>query len=88
MGHFSNGTEGMMYQEEYCERCLNYRDKDDGRGYGCPIWDAHLIADFQNKDHRYILDVLIPIDERKFNEKCAAFLFDGKDHDTIEMFEV
>ncbi len=42
MGYFSNGCEGADYQTRYCERCVNYRDLHDGRGVGCPIWDAHL----------------------------------------------
>ena len=43
MAYFPNGTAGTMYQERYCCRCLNYRDKGDGRGPGCAVWDAHLL---------------------------------------------
>ncbi len=37
MGTFSNGTEGEIYQEQYCLKCINYKD------YGCPIWDLHFL---------------------------------------------
>lgn len=43
MGHFSSGTEGMDYQERYCFNCINWRDLGDGRGPGCPVWDAHYL---------------------------------------------
>ena len=35
MGSFSNGTEGEIYQEEYCYKCIH----EDG----CPIWDLHFL---------------------------------------------
>ena len=42
MGYFSNGTEGLNYQEHFCFRCKNRRDRKDGLGVGCPIWDLHI----------------------------------------------
>ena len=47
MGYFSNGTEGMIFTEMFCERCVNWRDLDDNRGPGCPIWDAHLMFAYE-----------------------------------------
>lgn len=34
MGYFSNGTQGMDYQERYCSRCVH-----DGK---CAVWFAHM----------------------------------------------
>lgn len=97
MAYFPNGTAGTMYQERYCCRCLNYRDKGDGRGLGCAVWDAHILFDthYTPKEggppkptrESHVLDVLIPRAEDKCdNEECAMFLDDGKDHDTLPLF--
>ena len=63
MGYFSNGTEGEMFQEAFCERCVNWRDLDDGRGPGCPVWDAHLTFAYEEcnseSNAKTILDMLI-----------------------------
>ena len=64
MGYFSNGTEGLIFQETYCERCLNWRDLDDGRGPGCPVYDSHLLYAYElcnAGDHpgKVLLDLLI-----------------------------
>lgn len=67
MGYFSNGTEGMMYQEEYCAHCLHESN--------CAVWDAHMLLNYDecnNKDS--ILHMLIPRDEKGFNAKCKMFL--------------
>ena len=79
MGYFANGTEALMYQEKYCFNCINYRDKNDGRGPGCPIWDLHFLYDYElcnDKENigKIMLDVLIPMTEEGYNEKCAMFL--------------
>src|SRR5690554_3287 len=34
VGYFSNGTEGMMYEEQYCDKCLHQKY--------CPIWLLHM----------------------------------------------
>ena len=34
MGYFSNGTEGMMYEEEYCDKCWHGGDN------ACAVWLA------------------------------------------------
>lgn len=56
MGYFSNGTEGMAYENEYCEGCVNWkpRMKPDGtpdKGTeGCEIWDLHSLYNYdQNR---------------------------------------
>lgn len=37
MGYFPNGTSGMMYEEEYCDRCAHQRG-------GCAVWLAHMLV--------------------------------------------
>lgn len=46
MGYFSNGSEGLDFQGQFCFQCVNWRDLDDGRGEGCPIWDLHLLWNY------------------------------------------
>ena len=64
MGYFSNGTEGELFRESYCYRCVNWRDLDDNRGPGCPIMDAHHLfarEECNNESNaKTILDMLIP----------------------------
>ena len=50
MGYFSNGTEGLIFTDYYCSRCVNWRDLNDGRGPGCPVWDAHIIYAYEECD--------------------------------------
>lgn len=61
MGYFSNGTEGMKYQEEYCNNCIHLSNEG-----GCPILDIHFCYNYEQndkdkKDIRYILEMLIPM---------------------------
>lgn len=85
MGYFSNGTEGMAFQERYCFHCRNWRDLEDGRGEGCPIWDAHLLYSYElcnsETPGKVILDMLIPRTLIKASDglpvpdnECAMFL--------------
>jgi hypothetical protein len=70
MGYFSNGTEGMDYQEQWCRRCVHDVNQD------CPVWLAHLIHNYKecnNPDS--ILHLLIPRSEDKCsNLKCGLFI--------------
>ena len=43
MAYFSNGTEGMMYEEEHCEKCKNFKIRDADVP-SCPILDAHFFG--------------------------------------------
>ena len=79
MGYFSNGTEGGAYQSEYCFRCANRRNKKDGCGFGCAIWDLHLQYSYKlansKADSKKMLDFLIPLDAKGcFNKECRMFL--------------
>ena len=86
MGHFSNGTEGMMYEEAWCDRCRFNADEDNA----CPVMIAHLLYDYdlsQDKEHpgKVILDLLIPIGEDGFNEQCRMFAEEPEDNQ-LDMF--
>jgi hypothetical protein len=77
MGYFSNGTEGMGYQEAYCLHCRNWRDLHDGRGEGCAVWDAHLAYNSE-KDKEPVLNALIPRCVDGSNAQCLMFLPEPK----------
>ena len=67
MGSFSNGTEGMIYQEQWCFNCVNYKD------YGCPIWDLHLlwVSDAVSARNVEYADTYV---SDKFKEQSPAFV--------------
>jgi len=71
VGYFSNGTEGMMYEEEWCNKCLHRE--------GCPIWMAHMIHNYDECNNKEsILHMLIPIEDNGVgNKKCAMFVDRG-----------
>jgi hypothetical protein len=68
MAYFSNGSEGMDYEEEFCSKCLHKN--------GCAVWTAHMLHNYKecnNEDS--ILHILIPRSEGDLaNEKCAMFI--------------
>lgn len=66
MGHFSNGTDGEMYQEKYCFRCVHWSDE-----FGCPVWFVHELH-VGEADWKPTLDKLIPM-EGLFSGKCYTF---------------
>ncbi len=72
MAYFSNGTEGEMYKEQWCERCIH-----DGHGENaCPVWTMHLTYNydqFENPDVKAILHQLIPRNGIH-NEQCSMFV--------------
>lgn len=75
MGYFSNGTEGEMYQCEWCVDCIH--DDPENEIY-CPIWGLHLemnYAECNNKES--ILHRLIPREELVGNGKCVMFVKEG-----------
>ena len=68
MGYFSNGTEGELYREKYCDRCLHDISQD------CPIWNLHLEHNYKecnNEDS--FLHHLIPR-EGIDNLQCKLFV--------------
>ena len=73
MGYFSNGTEGMEYEAQYCERCVHQGGPE---GPGCMVWLAHNLYNYKecnNKDS--ILHLLIPRSKDHLsNEQCKMFI--------------
>ena len=81
MAYFPNGTSGDIYLEKYCMLCLNWTDKQDGRGFGCPIWDAHQVANYKqcgDEVIKEILEILWPSDDKHYPAKCSMFSPNGE----------
>ena len=82
MGYFSNGTEGLIYQEQYCRKCINYGPEE---GPGCPVWGLHLSLNYErNRDENMaeILDSFIPMsDDGLTNLQCKMFVEPAKEPD-------
>jgi hypothetical protein len=74
MGYFSNGCEGMDYEEQYCSRCV-HQATDNG---GCAVFLAHLLHNYDEcNNDKSILHLLIPRSKDKLgNEQCAMFYED------------
>jgi hypothetical protein len=75
MAYFSNGSEGDRFQAEYCDRCVHWNPEK-----GCPIFDAHLLFNYQECDSgsnaEMILNMLIPEIENEhgtFPGECSMF---------------
>ena len=66
MGYFSNGTEGLMYQERWCFNCHHWSDD-----VGCPIWLLHELH-VGEKDWQPALDKMIPM-KGLFSDWCETF---------------
>lgn len=66
MGYFSNGTEGMMYEDQYCSKCQHQGD--------CAVWDAHMIFNYDECNKKdSLLHFFIPRDGIR-NERCKMFI--------------
>lgn len=81
MAYFPNGASGDYYMEIYCMRCQNWRDRGDGRGFGCPIWDAHTLNNYdqcKNPATEEILEILWPSKENGYPGKCSMFFHNGE----------
>ena len=56
----SNGTEGMIMQENRCFHCVNWWERPDEDQEGCIVYDMHFIYNgdqYGNKDIKNILDL-------------------------------
>lgn len=79
MGYFSNGTEGMAYQERYCAHCRNCGDEKSD--FGCAVWDLHTLyqgeRDYSAEDGGPVgrlLDSLIPrVQGGLYNGLCLMY---------------
>ena len=69
MAYFSNGTDGQIYQEEFCLKCVNWVNLNDGRDYGCPIMDAHMVFEIHKGPQAEVLRHFIP--DSTFNDDHA-----------------
>ena len=82
MTYFSNNTEGELFKEENCYKCLNWVYDKDSQEEGCPIMDLHLLHSYELYNSRSLakemLDFLIPAWEIKDGAaivpKCSMFL--------------
>jgi hypothetical protein len=76
MGYFSNGSEGMAYEAQYCDRCQHQKPNDGG----CAVWLAHMLYNYQECNNRdSILHLLIPRSPDGLgNAQCTMFLEDPK----------
>lgn len=81
MGYFSNGTEGLAYEERFCSRCVHSDtsgDREIGVDRPCPVWLAHTLYAYElcnEDDHagKIMLDMLIPMTENGENLECVMF---------------
>jgi hypothetical protein len=76
MGYFSNGAEGEMYEEEYCNRCIHGPEQNPDSM--CTVWSLHMLLNYElcnapdNNPGRIALDMLIPRRDIH-NEQCTMF---------------
>lgn len=69
MGYFPNGSAGDWYEATYCRRCVH----DDAEN-GCPVMLAHVLHNYEECNRpESILHILIPRDDRGFNQQCGMF---------------
>ena len=70
MGYFSNGTEGGIYEDQYCNRCVHMHED-----YNCPCLDAHMFWNYEECNKKdSILHKMIPRTENDLgNEQCIFF---------------
>ena len=70
MGYFSNGMEGMIYESQYCDKCVYSLDT-----HGCPIWGAHLMWNYDECNKKdSVLHKMIPRDNNGENMECIFFI--------------
>lgn len=74
MAYFSNGTEGMMFQERQCFQCQHWNEYS-----GCPIWLLHELH-VGDKAWQAALDQMIPMEpttingiKHTFAGQCSAY---------------
>ncbi len=67
MGYFPNGTAGMIFEEEWCDKCLHQCD--------CAVWDAHMFKNYEecNKEDS-ILHWLITKTKEDSAKECKMFV--------------
>jgi len=59
MAYFSNGTQGMDYEDKYCFHCIHSKELDF-----CPCWAAHKLWNHEEAHNQdSILHKMIPMVE-------------------------
>lgn len=78
MAYFSNGSEGDGYQEQWCSRCMNWREHSEiPENWGCIVWDLHLCLNYdQCRDDgiKRVLEHFIPTDDDGYPMVCRMFV--------------
>jgi hypothetical protein len=78
MGYFSNASEGLAYQKQWCFRCKHW--PDDSNEGGCTVWSIHQLHNYKQCEKSKIGSLLKEIlgcfitQEKTFNCKCAMFV--------------
>ncbi len=83
MAYFSNGTEGMSYEEEYCLHCVHFET--------CPILVLHYMWNYDaNRDEtkKTALNTFIPRNKQGDNEKCLMFVEDKSENAAPALTEI
>ena len=81
MGYFPNGTSGMMYEDEYCDKCVHMLLE-----FGCPCMDAHTLWNYDECNNgNSILHKMIPRNKNGFNERCIFFRSDTSQEAEIKI---
>ena len=84
MAYFANGSEGSMFEEQFCSRCVHEKP-DDG---GCMVWLLHLLWNYDavgkdaDETKHMALDLLMP-DGKTATElpTCSMFYAIGEERD-------
>ena len=84
MGYFSNGTQGICYEEKYCCDCVHYD--------ACRVWLLHLDYNYgqfkeENKEIKKILDMFIP-QIGLGNGKCTMYYKPKKNEKVDEIWKL
>ena len=69
MGYFSNGAEGDIYHNRYCDKCAHDN--------GCQVMFLHMLWNYEqqeNNDKQIVLDIFIPRDAKGRNLACSMFV--------------
>lgn len=86
MAYFPNGTAGEIYLESYCLRCKNWKQRKTEDTPGCPIWDMHMLLNYDRDKCGQALDALIPMDKEMNPQQCRMFEWNGECRGQIKMF--
>lgn len=81
MAYFSNGTEGMNFEMQFCARCVHGFDPVSSEMIPCAVWSLHLKYNYAeaNNDQSFLHE-LIPADRK------TCFMFHPVEQ-TDEMFK-